>query len=124
MRLKEGEQGKNEPICVGAVKARLKWIQYNLLEQSFTSDDFEIICEAEQIIVVREPRKWDGAYFRRKNRDIIYIKSSLTGSTKTFVEFHELAHFWLHDPEISLIQFFQHSRLLIGKAEREASMIS
>jgi Zn-dependent peptidase ImmA (M78 family) len=124
MKLNAGERGKNEPICISAIKSRLQWIDYKLLEDSLTSEDFEIICEAENIIVVREPRKWDGAYFRRKNRDIIYVKSSLVGSSKTFVEFHELAHYWLHDPEISLIQFFQQSSLLVSKAEREASIVS
>jgi Zn-dependent peptidase ImmA (M78 family) len=124
MRSNEGERVNNEPLCISAVKSRLRWIQYDLLEQSFTSEDFETICEAEQVIVVREPRKWDGAYFRRRGHDIIYIRSGLSGTLKTFVEFHELAHYWLHDPDISLIQFFQHSRLMIGKAEREASMVS
>jgi Zn-dependent peptidase ImmA (M78 family) len=124
MRSNEEGRGKSEPVCISAVKSRLKWIQYELLEQSLNSEDFEIICEVEQIIVIREPRKWDGAYFRRKNHDIIYIRQGLSGTIKTFVEFHELSHYWLHDPDISLIQFFQHSRLMIGKAEREASMIS
>lgn len=124
LNVNAGGPEKNEPICISAIKSRLRWINYRLSEDSLNSEDFEIICEAENIIVVREPRKWDGAYFRRQDRDIIYVKSTLQGTAKTFVEFHELAHYWLHDPDISLIQFFQHSSLIISKAEREASMVS
>jgi Zn-dependent peptidase ImmA (M78 family) len=123
MRLNAGEK-RNEPYYLTAVKSRLKWLNYDLHEIPMGSDDFEYVCDQENIIVIRESRKWDGVYFRRKDKDIIYIKSSLTGCFKTFVEFHELTHFWLHQPEITEMQFFNKPQVFISKAEHQASLVS
>lgn len=121
--LKSNAEGKRilEPFYVGAVKSRLKWCQIHFNENPLTSEDFEVICQAEGILLIRDNRKWDGAYFRRKDTDVIYIKSTLQGAMKTFVEFHELSHFWLHEPGFYTAEC---NRNCLDKGEYQASFIA
>lgn len=131
MRLTAGERshdGMREPLHVAAVRSRLSRMGYRLHQHAFTSDDFEGICEAEEIILVRYPHPWTGAYFRHRGFDVIYIRSTLSGLLKPFVELHELAHFWLHYPEgpppAQRAQLFDARRMLIDKVEHQASVIA
>lgn len=121
MKLNAGGKRSLEPFYVLAVKSRLAWLEIDFNEQPLNSDHFEAICEAEEIVIIRTLQKWTGAYFKRKGRDVIHVNAGLVGTMKSFVEFHELAHYWLHEPGFYLTRG---QGLFRSKCEYQASFIS
>lgn len=75
-------------------------------ERKLTTEDFERTCEREGVTVERS-RLRDGLrgfYYRLQDRPHINLDSRLKGTEKLFVEFHELAHYFLHTGQRSLFQ--------------------
>ena len=66
-------------------------------------DDFYYFCKQAGVIVFRDTRGWPGEYFIRRGHHIILLHPALQGYIFLWVAFHELAHYWLHTPEV---QFF------------------
>lgn len=70
-------------------------------KRRMTTEDFERVCQREGITVHRAVigRGIRGIYFRRDGEPHIIITPRLRGTEKLRVEFHELAHYFLHDGE-------------------------
>jgi Zn-dependent peptidase ImmA (M78 family) len=69
-----------------------------------TEDDFWQQCDQAGILVQEIPLEQPGLFIFRNDQPQIFINDELRGAERTFVCFHELAHYWLHP---SRIQFFQ-----------------
>lgn len=68
-------------------------------EQPLTQEDFYRICRRCKITVVEIPLRVSGFYYSLLEGHYIAINSRLCPETKTFVMFHELAHFLMHAPD-------------------------
>lgn len=61
-----------------------------------TQDDFDYYCDRDGIIVREVSLEQPGLYICRGGRPQIFLNEELRGANRLFVEFHELAHHWLH----------------------------
>lgn len=71
--------------------------------RAFTDSDFWMLCAADGIIVQEAPLERHGFQFKQRNQHVIFINSRLRGAERSFVLWHEYAHYLLHPPGI---QFF------------------
>jgi Zn-dependent peptidase ImmA (M78 family) len=90
---------------------------YGWNEKVFTDEDFYYFCQNEGLIVFEGSRGFPGEYFIRRDKPIILLHPKLTGFTKTWIAFHELAHHWMHSPS-------PFSLTLESKIEIQADAIS
>ncbi|HKQ74624.1 MAG TPA: ImmA/IrrE family metallo-endopeptidase [Blastocatellia bacterium] len=68
----------------------------------FTEDDFHQYCDAEGIVIREEQVEQPGLYLICDGTPTIFIDDQLRGAERLFVEFHELAHHWLHPPGVRM----------------------
>lgn len=61
-----------------------------------TQDDFDYYCDRAGIVVREVSLEQPGLYIRSGGRPQIFLNNELRGANRLFVEFHELAHHWLH----------------------------
>lgn len=93
--------------------------EYGLNQRVLAENDCHRICEAESISVHFEPMAWSGLYLMRRKRPQILVNSALAGAHRLIVLWHEIAHHFLHAPQMC---FYQRGSL--DKAEREANMLA
>ena len=61
-------------------------------------DDFYSFCKQEGVEVYELDMSIDGLYTIFADVPVILLKLTLSEPDLTFVAFHELAHYWLHEP--------------------------
>lgn len=82
-----------------AVLSRLQR-EYGWNERILTDEDFERICQQCKIEVLVERMRHFGAYLVCENVPFIFLKKNLSVERRRFVQWHELAHHFLHAPGI------------------------
>ena len=81
------------------IPAQLMAIGWN--QQVLTFADFEKIARRERVLVGLVPtRVLAGAFMVRRGWPVIILQESLRGAARSFIAFHELGHYFLHDPHL------------------------
>lgn len=95
--------------------------KYGFNQKILTEADFYEICEREQITVLEldVPASF---YFSVLGKHFIVLRKRLRGLRRTFVMFHELAHYFLHGGKAAECAFF--FGLLENKNEIEAEAMA
>jgi Zn-dependent peptidase ImmA (M78 family) len=90
-------------------------------QRILTEDDFHKICDCERITVL-EMDVSSSFYMSVAGQAFIVLSKKLKGLKKTFVEFHELAHHFLHGERNTTSAFY--FNLLDSKNEFEADALA
>ena len=70
LNVNAGGPEKNEPICISAIKSRLRWINYRLSEDSLNSEDFD---KFKQILPSRIKITSNLSKILQKNINLAYL---------------------------------------------------
>jgi Zn-dependent peptidase ImmA (M78 family) len=91
-----------------------------------TKSDFSQTCEREGIIMLRLPlpNGINGMYTRMHNTPIIWIDSRLRGTERLRTEFHELGHYFFHDPKALIGIPTKQEKKMRARFEVEANAIA
>ena len=84
----------------------------------FNEEDFHEFCETEGICITEAQIGVAGLYTIYGGIPFIVLDPTLRGGQKLWVEFHELAHHWLHIPDTELFDYCS------GKREIQANMVA
>ncbi len=84
-----------------------------------TYEDFEFLCTQLGVYVLSLPVEIEGLYTHYRERPVIVLSQALTGHRRTFIAWHEMAHFLCHHPGIARFDVTS-----ISKAERQANAIA
>lgn len=88
-------------------------------EKVLDMEDFETLCEAEEVRVLETSAKHKGEYCIYRNQPFILLKKNLKPNLKTWIAWHELAHHFLHYPATH-----HFSRSTFRRMDREANFVA
>ena len=83
--------------------------------------DFYSFCEREGIKVIHEDTGEPGMYCVYEGTPVIFLHPGLRGGDRLWVQYHELAHHWLHVPGTQF--FLGNDRKLDAQADYLASIL-
>jgi Zn-dependent peptidase ImmA (M78 family) len=91
---------------------------YDWNQRVLTTDDFDALCELEDVTVEEAETGFPGLYTRKEGRPIITISPLVLPRARGWVLWHEMGHVLLHDPACGFMY------LSAGKLERQADLIA
>jgi|SRR6185503_7676452 len=91
---------------------------YDWNQRVLTIDDFDRLCELEDVAVEKRETGFPGLYTRRDGRPVITISPAVLPRARGWVLWHEMGHVLLHDPGCAF--FYRNDR----KLERQADLVA
>ena len=90
---------------------------YDWNQRVLTMDDFDVLCELEDVTVEEGETGFPGLYTRREGRPVITISALVLPRARGWILWHEMGHVLLHDPACAFM--YKSERL-----ERQADLIA
>ena len=88
-------------------------------QKAHTERDAYAFCKANKVHIVEDPQTSHGMFVKYRGYDFILITPGLTQMMRTWILWHEIGHYLLHEPAIA-----NFSRHYARRSEREANFIA